>query len=84
MRIVDWLFTRRRDRPRFAALPRKVRRRLAFACRELGEAEREMADRLGLARPPRLLMIDEEEAVILSPADRRTHLRGVPTSAEKG
>jgi hypothetical protein len=70
MRILDKLLTRRRDQPRFSALAPHVRHRLALACRELGDAEQELATRLGLPQPPRLLLVDEEEAVILTPGDR--------------
>lgn len=70
MRVLDKLLTRRRDIPRFSALAPHVQRRLAVACRELNNAEQEIAARLGLAQPPRLLMVDEEEAVILTPSDR--------------
>ena len=70
MRFFDRLLTRRREQPRFATLSPRVRRRLALACRELTEAEEAIAERLGLPAPPRLLFVDEEEAVIVSPCDR--------------
>lgn len=70
MRILDKLLTRRRDQPHFSALPPRVRQRLGLACRELNDAEQALAARLGLSQPPRLLMVDEEEAVILTPSDR--------------
>ena len=70
MRLLDRLFTRRRRLPEFAGLPDGVRRRLTGACIELTEAEDRMAARLGLASPPRLLLVDEETAVILA-ADER-------------
>ena len=70
MRLFDPLLTRRREQPRFATLPPRVRRRLAFACRELTDAEDAIAKRLGLPAPLRLLIVDEEEAVIVSPSDR--------------
>lgn len=70
MHIIDKLLTRRRDQPRFSALPIRVRQRLALACEELSDAEQALAERLGLPQPPRLLMVDEEEAVILTPSDR--------------
>lgn len=69
-RILDKLLTRRRGQPRFSALPPSVQKRLALACRELGDAERAIAASLDLPQPPRLLMVDEEEAVILIPGDR--------------
>lgn len=70
MRILDKLLTRRRDQPRFSSLPPHVRQRLTLACRELSDAEQSIAERLGLPKPLRLLMVDEEEAVILTPSDR--------------
>lgn len=70
MGILERLLTRRRRMPRFAALPRHVRRRLAPVCRELSEAEEELAARLGLAEPPRLLLVDEETAVVVTPGER--------------
>ena len=70
MRLFDRLFTRRRQQPRFADLSDRARGRLAVACRELTDAEDWMAEQLGLGRPPGLLLVDEEEAVVLSPRDR--------------
>ena len=70
MGILDKLLTRRNDQPRFSALEPRVRHRLKLACRELNDAEQAIASRLGLSQPPRLLMVDEEEAVILTPEDR--------------
>jgi len=70
MRLFDPLLTRRRRQPRFTGLPASVRRRLALACRELSEAEETIAERLGLRKPPRLLIVDEETAVIVTPRDR--------------
>lgn len=70
IRLLDKLLTRRRQQPNFSALAPHFRQRLALACRELGDAEREIAAALDLPHPPRLLMIDEEKAVILTPADR--------------
>ena len=70
MRLLDRLFTRRRRLPEFAGLSGGVRRRLAGACRELTEAEDRVAARLGLASPPRLLLVDEETAVILAVDER--------------
>ena len=70
MRLSEKLFTRRRNLPRFAALPPRTRHRLALACEELTQAENDMARRLGLATPPRLVIVDEEEAVILLASDR--------------
>lgn len=70
MGIVDSLLTRRRRMPRFALLAPRIRRRLTLVCRELSEAEDEVAARLGLARPPRLLLVDEETAVVVTPDER--------------
>jgi hypothetical protein len=70
MRLLDGLFTRRRRLPRLDDVSVTVRRRLEGACRELTEAEDRMAAELGIADQPRLLLIDEEEAVVIGP-DRR-------------
>ena len=70
MGILDQLLTRRRRMPHFAALARNVRRRLAPVCQELSLAEEELAVRLGLPEPPRLLLVDEETAVVLTPGER--------------
>lgn len=72
MSLLDKLFTRRRGVPRFSALPRRTRQRLAAACRDLTRTENEMADKLGLDTPPRLMLVDEEEAVILLKTDRES------------
>ncbi|TFZ03423.1 hypothetical protein [Ramlibacter rhizophilus] len=66
---LDRLFTRRRL-PRFADVSDGTRLRLAGACQELGEDEDRVAARLGLASPPRLLLVDEETAVIILPEQR--------------
>jgi len=70
MGILDTLLTRRRHEASFATLRPKVRRRLGPVCQELREAEAALATRLGLPRAPRLLLVDEEEAVVLTPDDR--------------
>lgn len=70
MRILDKLLTRRRHQPGFTALAPRFQQRMALACRELGDAEQAIAAELDLPQPPRLLMIDEEQAVILTPGDR--------------
>lgn len=76
MGILDRLLTRRRRMPRFVALAPRIRRRLNVVCRELSEAEEELATRLGLPQPPRLLLVDEEEAVVVTPGERAgTELR---------
>jgi hypothetical protein len=64
------LLVRRQSHPRFSALPLRVRKRLALACQELSEAEAELAQRIGLPEPPRLLLIDEEQAAIIVPDER--------------
>ena len=71
MRLLDRLFTRRRRLPEFAGLSGSVRRRLTGACLELTQAEDRLAARLGLASPPRLLLVDEETAVIIDIDERR-------------
>lgn len=70
MAFLDAFFTRRRVVPRFSALPRRTRHRLATVCDDLTGAEDEMARVLGLDAPPRLMLVDEEEAVILLASDR--------------
>jgi hypothetical protein len=70
MRILEKLLLRRQAHPQFSTLPVRVRRRLALACQELTDAEAEMAQRTGLPEPPRLLLIDEEEAAIIFPEER--------------
>ena len=70
MRLLDRLFTRRRRLPEFGGLSGGVRRRLTRACRDLAEAEDRVAARLGLPSPPRLLLVDEETAVILDVDER--------------
>ena len=64
------MLMRRHDQRRFTDLKPRVRHRLALASRELAEAEESIAAALRLSRPPRLLMIDEEEAVVVLPNDR--------------
>ncbi|SKA37840.1 hypothetical protein [Consotaella salsifontis] len=70
MRLFDSVLTRRRRQPRFTDLAPWVRHRLALACRELKEAEEAAAEKLDLPEAPRLVMVDEEEAVIVRPGDR--------------
>ena len=71
MSFLEQLMIRRRGSRRFSTVPPRIRHRLAFASRELTQSEDEIARQLGLAEPPRLLMVDEEEAVILTPEDRK-------------
>lgn len=70
MGILDKWLTRRRGLPSFAALGPRVRRRLGPVCQELASAEQELAEHLNLPQPPRLLLVDEEEAVVLTPKER--------------
>ena len=70
MNLLDRMLTRRREQPAFAKLLPHVRRRLGRACRELSQAEEQIAERLGLDHPPRLLLVDEERAAILNPEER--------------
>lgn len=70
MGFLDKWLTRRRRLPSFAALAPQVRRRLVPVCRELANAEQQLAAHLDLPQPPRLLLVDEEEAVILTPSER--------------
>jgi hypothetical protein len=68
--LLDAIFTRRRQVPRFSALPRRTRQRLSVACDDLTTTENEIARDLGLDTPPRLMLVDEEEAVLLLKTDR--------------
>jgi hypothetical protein len=70
MRILEKLLIRRHDHPQFSSLPPRVRKRLGHACQELAEAEAEMARLIGLPKPPRLLLVDEEQASIIFPEER--------------
>ena len=70
MRFLDAFFTRSARRPQRSALPRSVRRRLAQSCADLTQEENALAERFGLPMPPRLLIVDEEEAVIITYANR--------------
>ncbi|MDT9600238.1 hypothetical protein [Sphingosinicella rhizophila] len=74
MHWIERMLTRRHDQHRFTDLKPLVRRRLKLAARELRDAEDAMAAELRLPQPPRLLMIDEEEAVIVLPNDRANDL----------
>ena len=71
MAILGTLFTRRRTVPRFSALPRRTRQRLTLVCDDLTRAENEMACKLGIRTPPRLMLMDEEEAVLVLANDRK-------------
>lgn len=70
MRFIERLFTRRRTQRRFSDLKPRTRERLNRAICELSGDERDIAEQLGLPEPPRLLMVDEETAVVLLPEDR--------------
>lgn len=72
MRVLQRLLVRRYDQRQFADLDPRICRRLALAARELRDSEEAIAAAVGLAEPPRLLMIDEEEAVVVLPSDRET------------
>lgn len=71
MPLFDRYFRRQQDAPRVSDLSSAVRRRLTRSCGGLTAAETEIARRLDLPAAPRLLMIDEEEAVIVTPEERR-------------
>lgn len=81
MRWLDRIFTRRRDQPSLERVPPHVRARLRLACRQLSEAERQIQARMGLAARPRLLLIDEELAVIIPPALREALEAGADAGA---
>jgi hypothetical protein len=70
MRLFDRIWTRRRHQRRFSDLAPHVQRRLALVARELRDEEDAIAAALNLPEPPRLLMIDEEESVVVGPGDR--------------
>lgn len=70
MRWLETLFIRRRYQPDPKRLAERTCRRLQPACQQLSEAERLVATSIGLATPPRLLLVDEEQAVILTPEAR--------------
>lgn len=71
MRWFDRMFTRRLHEPCFDQVPDAVRGRLRLACRQLTGAENGIAGRMGLPVTPRLMLVDEELAVILTPPFRR-------------
>lgn len=70
MALFDRYFIRRQGSPRIDDLPPSVLRRLGRACTDLTSAEDALTERLGLRAPPRLLMIDEETAVVVPSEDR--------------
>ena len=70
MRFLERMLTRRHDQRQFSDLRPRIRQRLTLAVQELGDAEGAIAAALGLPKPPRLLMIDEETAVIVLPSER--------------
>ena len=70
MGIIDKFMTRRRHQPRFDTLAPRVRCRLAPVCQELSNAEQDLANYLGMPQPPRLLLVDEESAVVLRHDER--------------
>lgn len=67
MRWLDRVLTRRIDQPCYDAVPARSRRYLAIACRQLSEAEQAAAVRMQLGIQPRLVLVDEELAVMISP-----------------
>ena len=75
MRFLDRIFTRCRRRPTASHLADSTRRRLAPACRELTDAEEQIARDMCLPTPPRLLLIDEEAALIISSKERSSMLQ---------
>lgn len=70
MRFLERMLTRRHDQRHFSDLKPRIRQRLTLAARELGAAEEAITAALGLPEPPRLLMVDEEEAVVVLPSER--------------
>lgn len=70
MKWFDRLFTRRLNQPCYDAVPEGSRRHLRVACRQLSEAERHIEKRLNLCVRPRLALVDEELAVIVTPGLR--------------
>lgn len=76
MALFDHWFIRSRQAARVSDLSPSVFHRLTRACRDLTAAEDAMAERLGLRTPPRLLMVDEEEAVVIAPDERSRINRG--------
>jgi len=71
MSWLDRIFTRRRRQRGFGPVPTWARFRLRPACRQLSDQEQRMQELLGLAVPPRLMMADEELAILIEPAARR-------------
>jgi hypothetical protein len=70
MRLFERMLMRRHDQRQFSDLKPRVRQRLRLAALELGDAEEAIAAALGLPEPPRLLMVDEEAAVVVLPSER--------------
>lgn len=70
MRFIDKFMTRGRHQPRFDTLAQRVQNRLAPVCQDLSNAEQALAKHLGMPQPPRLLIIDEENAAVLTYDER--------------
>ena len=70
MRFIDKFMTRGRHQPRFDTLAQRVQNRLAPVCQDLGKAEQALAEHLDMPQPPRLLIIDEENAAVLTYDER--------------
>lgn len=73
MRWFDPIFTRSGHAHCFGAAPPTARRRLRHACLDLSRMERRVQEVMGLSVPPCLLLVDEEQAVIMTP-DRRAEI----------
>lgn len=67
---LDRIFTRRRTQDCFGPAPPWSHFRLRPACLQLSRQEREMQELLKLAVAPRLTMVDEELAILITPAER--------------
>jgi hypothetical protein len=67
MKWFDRIFTRRLDEPCYGGIPSQGRRHLALVCRRLSEAEEDAQKRLGLCVRPRLTLVDEQLAEIVTP-----------------
>jgi ABC-type branched-subunit amino acid transport system ATPase component len=74
---LDRLFTRRLHEVCDDAVPESGRRRLQIVCRQLTGAEEAAAELMGLCVRPRLLMVDEELATIITPSLRDEIVRSV-------
>lgn len=82
MRWIDRIFTRRRERARHESLRPRTRSRLVLACRELSDAEKAVQERMNLCVRPRLALVDEESARVITPQFREEIELEHLTSAE--